>query len=315
MTDTLYRNNLPQLADRAFLTDGGIETTLIFHEGIDLPLFAAYVLVEDSEGREALRHYYSRFIDIARISGTGIILESPTWRCSKGWGKQLGHDESAVALYNRDAIELLADLRRSADIDAPIVISGCIGPRGDGYSVEGRMTPDEAELYHRHQIDALAATEADIVTAVTMTYAAEAVGIARAAKAAGIPVAISFTLETDGHLPSGQPLSEAIREVDAQTGGAPAYYMINCAHPDHFADVLEDDGSCWTARIWGLRANASRKSHAELDECDTLDEGDPDELGRDYALLKKRLPNLSVYGGCCGTDHRHVSAIARNCCR
>lgn len=314
MAQTLYRNNLPQLSGQTLLTDGGIETTLIFHEGIELPLFAAYVLVDDDTGREALRHYYRRFIDIAEDAGTGFILESPTWRCSRDWGAGLGHDQDTVARLNREAIGLMGGLRGDAKTRGPVVISGCIGPRGDGYAPDSRMTAEEAEDYHRHQIEAFAATEADMVTAVTMTYAAEATGIARAAKAAGIPAAISFTLETDGHLPSGQPLDDAIREIDASTARGPAYYMINCAHPDHFADVLQDDGSGWTSRIRGLRANASRQSHAQLDEAETLDDGNPDELGRDYASLTRLLPNLSIFGGCCGTDHRHVRAIAHFCC-
>ena len=243
MTYPIHRNDLPQLAGRTLLTDGGLETTLVFHEGYDLPLFAAYVLLENEQGREALRHYFRRFIEIAEETGSGFILESPTWRCSKDWGAQLGHDKDAIARLNRKAIDLMADLRNEADTQEPIVISGCIGPRGDGYTPEARLTPDEAEAYHRHQIETFAATEADMVTAVTMTHTGEAIGIARAAKAAGIPVAISFTLETDGCLPSGETLADAIRKTDAATGSAPAYYMINCAHPDHFADILKEDGT------------------------------------------------------------------------
>ncbi|MCI5077045.1 homocysteine S-methyltransferase family protein [Oricola sp.] len=314
MTTARYRDDLPQRNGQTLLTDGGIETTLIFHEGFDLPLFAAYVLLDNDEGRQGLRDYYARFIEIARDTGSGFVLESPTWRCSQDWGAQLGHDAEAIARYNRDAIALMADLRGNAATDAPVVISGCIGPRGDGYAPETQMEADEAQAYHAHQVATFAATEADMVTAVTMTHVGEAIGIARAAKAAGIPSVISFTVETDGRLPSGQPLAEAIRETDAATGGAPAYYMINCAHPDHFADVLADDGSGWTARIQGLRANASRMSHAELDESETLDDGDPVELGQDYAALTAALPNLRVFGGCCGTDHRHVRAIASFCC-
>ena len=314
MTHAQFRNALPQLDGRKLLTDGGLETTLLFHEGFDLPLFAAYVLLDDDEGRDELRRYYDRYIDIARDTGSGFVLESPTWRCSRDWGKQLGHDADTIAARNRDAIVLMDELRRSAGIDAPIVISGCIGPRGDGYAPDSQMNGDEAEAYHRHQVEIFAGTAADMVTAVTMTHAGEAIGIARAAHAAGLPVAISFTLETNGHLPSGQALREAIRETDSATGNAPAYYMINCAHPDHFADVLADDGTGWTSRILGLRANASRKSHAELDACETLDDGDPEELGREYAGLSSALPNLRVFGGCCGTDHRHVRAIAAHCC-
>lgn len=314
MATATYRSALPQLSGATLLTDGGIETTLIFHEGFDVPLFAAYVLLDSDEGRQGLCDYYRKFIDVAADSGSGFVLESPTWRCSRDWGEQLGHDEAAITRYNRDAIALMTELRKEAKSDQPFVISGCIGPRGDGYAPEQQMTPEEAEAYHRHQIDAFAGSEADMVTAVTMTHAGEAIGLARAARAAGLPVAISFTLETDGRLPSGQPLGDAIHEVDEATGGAPAYYMINCAHPEHFADILKDDGSGWISRIRGLRANASRKSHAELDEAETLDEGNPEELGRDYASLTTSLPNLAVFGGCCGTDHRHVRAIASYCC-
>ncbi|MFZ2099383.1 MAG: homocysteine S-methyltransferase family protein [Oricola sp.] len=310
----LYRNNLPQMSGRKLLTDGGIETTLIFHEGFELPLFAAYVLLGDEKGRAGLRDYYRKFIAIASEAGSGFILESPTWRCSKGWGEKLGHDAEAIDRFNREAVAMMADLREEAQPLGPVVISGCIGPAGDAYSPETQLTAKGSEAYHRDQIAVFAGTEADIVTAITMTHTGEAIGITHAAKAAGMPAAISFTVETDGRLPSGQPLREAIREVDAATDGAPAYYMINCAHPDHFADVLKDDGSGWTARIHGLRANASRKSHAELDEAETLDEGDPIELGRDYASLSRLLPNLAVFGGCCGTDHRHVRAIAEICC-
>jgi len=314
MTNALHRTHLPQTNGCTMLTDGGIETTLIFHEGFDLPLFAAYVLMEDEEGRAALRRYYRKFIEIADETGSGFILDSPTWRCSTDWGARLGQDADRIARFNQDAIALMAELRDEARTSGPVVISGCIGPRGDGYAPETQMSPDAAEAYHRHQIDAFTHTEADMVAAITMTHVGEAIGIVNAAKAAGIPVAISFTVETNGCLPSGQSLRSAIADVDAATNSAPAYYMINCAHPDHFADILKDDGSGWTDRIQGLRANASRKSHAELDESETLDEGDPDELGGEYASLTALLPNLNVFGGCCGTDHRHIRAIAQYCC-
>ncbi|MAS04761.1 MAG: homocysteine S-methyltransferase [Ahrensia sp.] len=315
MTTATYRANLPQMNGRTLLTDGGIETTLIFHEGFDLPLFASYVLLDDgARGRKALRDYYARYIDIARDTRSGFVLESPTWRCSRDWGARLGHDADRIAAFNRDAIALMEELRRDAGIDEPIVISGNIGPRGDGYAPETHMTAEVSEAYHRHQVETFAGTGADMIGAVTMTHTGEAIGIVRAARAAGIPVAISFTVETDGRLPSGQPLGEAISETDAATGNAPAYYMINCAHPDHFKHVLADDGSGWTSRIRGIRANASRMSHAELDQSEALDDGNPDELGVDYANLSAALPNLRVFGGCCGTDHRHVRAIAAWCC-
>jgi len=302
-----FRSGLPQLEGDLFLTDGGIETTLIFHRDLDLPAFAAFVLLQDEAGRDELRRYYAPYLELARAQGAGFVLESPTWRASPRWGAELGLSESQVDGLNREAIALMEELRGGAGV--PTVISGCIGPQDDGYNPGTTLSPAEAEAYHSTQIGTFADTAADMVTALTLTYADEAIGLTRAARAAGLPVAISFTLETDGRLPSGQPLGDAIAEVDEATAGGPAYYMINCAHPTHFAGVLE--AAPWAERIRGLRANASTKSHAELDEAEELDEGDPADLGARHAALGERLPNLTVLGGCCGTDHRHVTEIAR----
>jgi S-methylmethionine-dependent homocysteine/selenocysteine methylase len=299
---------LPQLAGRPFITDGGMETTLIFHEGLDLPEFAAFVLLDDEQGREALRSYFRPYIDIARKRGVGIILDTPTWRANADWGERLGYSAEALAAVNRRGVMLLDELRAESGAEPPIVIAGCIGPRGDGYRADALMSADEAEQYHAAQIATFAGTSVDLVSALTLTYADEAVGIVRAAQAADIPVAISFTVETDGRLPSGEALREAVEAVDEQTGGAAAYFMVNCAHPTHFAHVLEDAGP-WLDRIHGVRANASAKSHAELDEAEELDEGDPADLAARYRELRKRMPNLNVIGGCCGTDHRHIGEI------
>jgi S-methylmethionine-dependent homocysteine/selenocysteine methylase len=203
---------------------------------------------------------------------------------------------------------LVASLREG--IESTVLVSGCVGPRGDGYVAGEKMTADEAERYHRRQVAVFAEKQVDLASALTMTYAEEAIGIGRAVSGAGLAPVVSFTVETDGRLPSGQPLGEAIEQVDAETNEAPAYYMINCAHPTHLADVLEDGGA-WRERIRGLRANASTKSHAELDEAEELDEGDPVGLATDYLALKPSLPNLNVVGGCCGTDHRHVEQLCR----
>ena len=308
-----YRDSLPQLKGGLFLTDGGIETTLIFHEGLDLPYFAAFDLLKDQSGQAALRRYYSSHASIARNSDCGFILESATWRASIDWGAKLGYRKADMVEVNRQSIALLVELRRLFESErSPMVISGCVGPRGDGYRVDGAMTAGQAQAYHAQQIDVFADTPADMVTAITMTYAEEAVGITRAAQAAGIPVAISFTVETDGRLPSGQGLKAAIEAVDAATGKGPAYYMINCAHPDHFGDALTT-GEAWVKRIKGLRANASRLSHAELDAAEELDSGNPEELGRQYRDLRARLGHITVLGGCCGTDHRHIEAICNAC--
>lgn len=303
-----HRDRLPQVDGVRLLTDGGLETTLVFHQGMDLPVFAAYHLVEEREGAAALRAYYDRYAALAHAQGVGLLLESPSWRASANWGAELGHDASALDRLNRMAIELLAGVR--ADWDgriAPIVLSGCIGPEADAYNPRTRLDAAAAERYHEAQVATLAETEADLVSALTITYAEEAIGIVRAARGAGMPVVISFTVETDGRLPSGQRLGEAIDQVDSETDGGPDYYMLNCAHPDHFGHVLEE--ADWVGRVGGLRANASRLSHAELDESVELDDGDPIELGALHRGLAARLPALSVVGGCCGTDHRHVAAI------
>jgi S-methylmethionine-dependent homocysteine/selenocysteine methylase len=304
-----YRDALPQLEGDLFLTDGGIETTLIFHRGIDLPEFAAFDLLKDDQGTEELRRYFEPFLELAAENGAGFVLESPTWRSSSRWGEQIGYSAQELDAMNRKAIGLMAELRdRYADRVSPIVISGCIGPQDDGYSPEQLLTADQAAEYHSAQIATFAETEADMVSAITMTYVEEAIGVTSAARSAGLPVAISFTVETDGTLPSGESLGEAIKQTDEATDDGPAYYMINCAHPTHFESVLAPEED-WVRRIRGLRANASTKSHAELDEATELDAGDPADLGARYASLRHQLPELNVLGGCCGTDDRHVGEI------
>ena len=308
-----YRNKLPQTSGRLFLTDGGMETTLVFHDGIDLPCFASFTLLDNEAGIARVKSYYELYAKLATDSGLGFVLEAPTWRANKDWGAKLGYSQEALASVNRRAIALLSELRAKHETPrSPMVISGNIGPRGDGYVIENAMSAKEAADYHGEQIGVFAGTEADMVSAFTMNYAEEAIGIANAAKKAGMPVVISFTLETDGKLPTGQTLKEAITQTDAATGSAPAYYMINCAHPAHFADALAA-GEGWVKRIQGLRANASRRSHAELDEAKDLDIGDPVELGHLHGELRRKLPHLAVLGGCCGTDHRHVEEIRRSC--
>ena len=308
-----YRKNLPQAGEKLFLTDGGLETTLIFHEGLDLPCFASFDLLKDEEGRATLRRYFLPYLEIARRCDAGMILEAPTWRANPEWAAKLGYDAASLADANRRAIELMVELRTAHEQPSmPVVISGNIGPRGDGYRADGRMSAQEAFDYHRPQIGIFAQSEADLVSAFTINYVEEAIGIIRAARDADMPVVISYTVETDGRLPSGQALGSAILQSDAETDGYVAYYMINCAHPTHFADVLEAD-EAWRHRIRGLRANASTMSHAELDECSELDAGDPADLGDRYRELRRLLPELNVLGGCCGTDHRHVDAIARAC--
>ncbi len=296
-------------SSRPYLTDGGLETTLIFHDGFDLPLFAAFVLYDTPEGRAALVRYFTRYLDVADADGRGFLLDTATWRANAGWGPKLGVSDVGLRSINRRAVELAADLRKSRGKTHPILINGCIGPAGDGYRAEDLLPAERAETLHRPQIEALADAGADMATALTLTHTGEAIGLAWAATGVGLPIALSFTVETDGRLPDGTPLGEAIDAVEAETHGSPVYYGINCAHPTHFMDRLQGD---WTARIGLVRANASRMSHAELDEAAQLDDGNPDEFGALYRLLAEKLPSLRALGGCCGTDHRHVSAVTQH---
>ncbi len=313
-----YRDSISILKERQFLTDGGLETTLVFRRGMELPHFAAFDLIRTEAGRAALENYYAPYLEAALLLGTGFVLESATWRASRDWGARLGYDAEALAIANRACVAMLHDLRAEYEVPGqPIIVAGNLGPRGDGYRPEERMTAEEARDYHRAQVMTLAEAGADMICAVTMTSPEEATGIVRAAQDADMPVAISFTTETDGRLPTGETLAEAIAAVDAATGGAngggPLHYMVNCAHPTHFEHALAAGGD-WVARIGGIRANASKLSHAELDESTTLDDGDPLEFGADYRRLRALLPGLRIIGGCCGTDHRHVIA-AHGACR
>ncbi len=304
-----YRNELPQLSGDFFLTDAGLETDLIFNHGIEIREFAAHTLLPEPKGREALAKYLRGFLSLAYEKDAGFILDSQTWKAHMHWAEDLGTTDEKLHEANRDAIAFIAGLRDEYSGNAkPVVLNGVIGPRGDAYAPEAEIAAGEAEEYHSKQIGWLAKTEIDMVTALTFTQSDEAIGIVRAARAADLPVVISFTVETDGNLPTGQSLNDAIVAVDEATESGAAYFMVNCAHPDHFSHVLEN--AEWSRRIRGIRCNASRKSHAELDQSETLDDGDPVELGSEYRAIREKMPWLNVFGGCCGSDLRHVTEIA-----
>lgn len=305
-----YRTNSPLSNGKKFLTDGGLETTLVFENKYDLPEFAAFTLLNRPGGYQAIKNYYAPYIRIAKQNGFGFILESATWRASRIWAGKLGFDIHDLRQINQTAISMLDDLRNEYETpELPMLISGCIGPAGDGYHTEHALTISQAQAYHFEQIAAFETTSADLVSAFTINYVEEAIGITLAAKSLNMPVVISFTTETDGNLPSGQSLKDAAEQVDSVTGNYPIYYMINCAHPSHFSSSL-DSGDAWTERIGAIRANASCKSHAELDEADELDAGEKFELARWYKTLSANLPGIKTLGGCCGTDHTHIEQIA-----
>ena len=301
-------HTLPHQTDRKFVTDAGFETSMLFHKGYDMPHFAFFLMLRTEDGRAAMREYIAPFMETARQHNAGFILDTNTWRSSPDWLDLLGYAKRDHVEINREAVAFAQGLRREFGSGADVIVNGVIGPRGDGYDPSSIMTATEAEDYHAFQVGIFADSGVDMVSALTMTNTPEAIGIARAAGDRGLPGAISFTLETDGRLPTGETLAHAIAEVDASCSRKPAYYMINCAHPDHFTGMLQQAGD-WVHRIQGLRCNASRMSHAELDCCEELDDGNPLELAQQYSEITRLLPKLNVFGGCCGTDHRHVAKI------
>lgn len=301
-------SELPQLGGSLFVTDGGIETDLIFNKGVDLPEFASFVLHDHASGEATLRDYFANYFRIGADAGLGLVLETATWRASRDWGTKLGYNDARLRSVNQRAAEFMLALR-AAEAGSAVVVSGCVGPRGDAYSDLGPGSAEEALTYHRPQVKVLAGSGVDLLTALTLTNVAEAIGFVRAASEHSMPAVVSFTVETDGCLPSGMSLAEAIEIVDAETDTAAAYFMINCAHPDHFAPVLNHSAAA-LRRVRGIRANASRQSHAELDDSTELDDGDPTEFGGQLAALHAANGQISVLGGCCGTDHRHIAAIA-----
>jgi S-methylmethionine-dependent homocysteine/selenocysteine methylase len=297
---------IPNPGGRGFVSDGGLETDLIHHYGFQLREFAAFPLVETTDGRQSLDRYWRSVADIARRADAGLLLEAPTWRANADWGARVGYDAAALDRVNRAAVELLTDIRRRECADlAETAVVGIVGPRGDGYIAGDRPEVSEAAAYHRPQLASFADAGADFAAAYTMTGPEEALGIATAANEVGLPIAISFTVETDGRLPDGTSLAAAIERVDATANVA--YFGINCAHPSHIAAALTDDA--WTGRIGAVLPNASTKMHAELDAMEELDEGDPDLLAAEVGELRCRLPSVAVVGGCCGTDARHVAAM------
>lgn len=301
LTAALARSDL-------FLAYVGMETDLIFNKGIDLPGFASFPLLDTHEGREVLVRYYKDLVALGAAHDCGVILESPTWMANKDRAAPLGYLPEALARLDRDAIALIDQVRTTASRDN-ILLSANIGPRNDAYLPVTQMSAEEAMNYHSVQIANFAETKVDVISAYTLAYPAEAVGIVRAAQVYNLPVVISFTVETDGRLPTGLPLPEAIKAVDAATECYSAYFMINCAHPDHILGAL--DSGDWLHRLRGIVANASRCSHAELDQATALDEGDPAELGAQLAQIRRDFAAIKVLGGCCGTDMRHMFEIAR----
>lgn len=295
------------LSAQRYVTDGGCETDLIYHHGWDLPEFASFPLLDSEKGCDDLRRYFGGYVEVARAAGAGFLVETPTWRSNPDHAAELGHGPGDLVRINSDAVAFAREFADTVRTDlADVMVGGVLGPRADGYISDAPTDPASAEAYHRPQLEAFAVAGADYAVAYTLTDPGEAIGVVRAARACGLPVAVSFTVETDGRLPSGDTLGDAIEQVDADA--APDHFLVNCAHPVHVATALASSGD-WLSRIAGVRPNASKLSHAELDACTELDEGDIDELATSFGAIAGKLPNLRILGGCCGTDDRHVAAL------
>ncbi|WP_135501055.1 homocysteine S-methyltransferase family protein [Roseovarius aestuariivivens] len=305
-----HARDLPQSQGRLMTCGGGFETWLQYVDGFELRHFCAFELIDDPRGRACLADYHRKLVEAAVANGVGVINEGLHYRASRDWGTLIGYSREALEEINIRGIEFYKDFAREYKSEAtPMLVGGVIGPRGDAYNV-GR-TPDEAEAedYHAEQILTFKKAGADLVTAATFSSVAEATGLTRAAKAAGMPVVISFFVAKGGKLKGGETLEEAIAQVDAATDSAPAYYMINCTHPTEFMPGLDDGG--WVRRLGGFMPNAVAMDTLDLCKLGHLEDGDPAELGGQMADLARRYPHINVWGGCCGTDGRHIGEITR----
>lgn len=305
-----HANSLPQLSGGLFLTYTGMETDLLFNQNVDLPGFATYPLLQSVDGRAHLNRYARDLIALGKKHSVGIILESATWVANRDRGAAIGYSPEQLCELNKQAIALLCEARDTLG-DMPTVISANVGPRADAYAPSEQMNAAQAKAYHSEQIGTLTETDLDMISAYTIAYPAEAIGIVQAAKSFSVPVVVAFTVEIDGRLPTGASLEDAIKQVDEETDGYASYFMINCAHPDHFSNALNDPLLA-LQRLRGIVANASRCSHAELDNATVLDAGNPIELGEQLAEIRQSFPQINVLGGCCGTDMRHLQSIANN---
>lgn len=296
--------NFPMKPEEIWMSWTGMETDLIFNKGYELPEFAAFPMIDNPDGRERLEGYYEELIKIGRDTNVGIILNTPTWMANPDRAIGVGYGADDLPRVTHDAVALARGVAQKHD-DVATLVSVQIGPQGDGYK-PGIAAIDASAAYHAPQIMAAKTSDADLVSAYTLGSTGEAIGISIAANRIGVPALISYTVETDGKLADGTSLAEAVLALSEQA--KPAAIMVNCAHPDHISNGL--DGGAWEAKLSGIIANASRQSHAELDECEVLDDGDPEELSLQLAELKKAHSGLTVFGGCCGTDLRHLRATA-----
>ena len=301
----------PRLEGKFYLTEGGTETEVMYKWGFDLPEFAMFPLLDDPEADTVIRNMYRRYLDVAAEQGVGVLLNGHDYRASPDWGAKLGYSAEGLQQMQRRTIQFLDEMRAEyADRVTDVYIAACIGPRGDAYGTGGEITADEAEDYHSVQLHNLDGTAADMAVAATFNNIPEAIGVIRAAKGAGMPIGVSLTLTPEGRLRSGPTLREAVETVDEVTAGAAAWFGTNCSHPLEFEPAIADAGP-WLDRLRYIRPNAAKMDKIALCSLGHLEDGDPEELGEQMGDVVRRLPRADIIGGCCGTDERHLSEIAR----
>ena len=301
-----------QVSGLIYLTEGGQETEVMYRHGFDLPEFAMFPLLDQPDAVEVVRAMYSAVLDTAERHGCAVLLGGLDYRASPDWAGLIGYDPTALAAMQTRAIEFLREVSDPYRDRLPDVrIAGIVGPRGDAYQVNPTITADESEEYHSVQLATLAASGVDLVEAMTFNNVDEAVGLARAASSAGLPLSVSFVLDSDHNLNGGPSLKEAIESVDAAAGSdRPAFYGINCSHPFEFMPAIESGE--WFKRIRCLRPNAAAADKISLCTLGHLEEGDPVELGSLMGQLAADYPHIDIWGGCCGTWDKHLDHIARS---
>jgi homocysteine S-methyltransferase len=301
----------PRLDGKFYLTEGGSETEIMYKWGFELPEFAMFPLLDNPEADAVIRDMYRRYLDVAAEQGTGLLLNGHDYRASPDWGAKLGYSAEGLRDMEQRTIQFLDEMRSEyADRVSDVYIAACIGPRGDAYGTGGDISENEAEDYHSVQLSNLQGTAADMAVAATFNNIPEAIGVIRAANAAGIPIGVSLTLTPEGRLRSGPSLREAVERVEEATEGGAAWFGTNCSHPLEFEPALADAGP-WLERLRYVRPNAARMEKIALCSLGHLEDGDPVELGEQMAEVARMLPRTDIIGGCCGTDERHLAEIAR----
>jgi homocysteine S-methyltransferase len=310
-----YQTTFPVRSGEAlFLTEGGIETELMYKWRFELPHVAVFPLLDNPDAVAVMRGIYRRSLDVAAAHGMSAMLTGLDYRASPDWGGLPGYSQEALVEANHQAIDFLRELAREYNDDLPrVLVGGIIGPRGDAYELNRTITADAAEDYHATQLTTLKQADVDFAAAMTFNNIPEAIGVARAATTIGVPLVISLTVDSTSRLKSGPTVAEAVETIDAETDGAPACYMLNCSHPVEFEPGLTDGD--WIRRLRGFRPNASKMEKIALCQIGHLEEGDPVELGRLMGDLARRYPHMDIWGGCCGTGTVHLGEIAKNVCK